>query len=135
MSGPDADRDLFGEPVLREERRARTPVPPWFTVPTSDRYVRAHLRNVQRGLHPFGFELSTVPGALCGNCAHLYLAGGGARDYMKCRLNENTNGPATDLRAKWRACSSWRVAPPGADVPRKRPGPPGSLLAGSPERS
>ncbi len=109
------DRDLFGQPVDKGEPRRC--FPEWFTKGTA-----AQERRVLAGLHPMGSELSKVPGARCGNCSHLEArTWTGARYYLKCALVKRTRGPGTDIRAKWRACSSWVVAPPDRHVRSRRP--------------
>ena len=86
---------------------------------------RAQRRNAARGLHPLGILLSDVPGALCGNCAHWLVEYHKGRGYPKCGLmveaGTSNRGRGTDIRARWRGCALWGVAPPGASVPRKRP--------------
>lgn len=87
---------------------------------------RAQQRNVARGLHPLGIGLSETPGALCGNCAFWIVEWHKVRCYPKCGrmvdAGTSTRGPGTDIRARWRGCAAWVVAPPGTSVPRKRPG-------------
>lgn len=113
--------NLFGpsEPLPRQS----IAYPAWFTPGKTT--PAAHKRAVAQGLHPLGVGLTEVPGALCGNCEWWMWAGGTATAYAKCRLmyreNHTTHGPGTDIRAKWRGCGLWRVAPPEARVPRRRP--------------
>lgn len=130
MGSGEPELDLFGEPIpppppeaLRggssRWRWLTSPVS-WFSIGKGRAAVAAHARNVLAGRHPLGGDLSTVPGALCGNCAFLtYHAR--SKTWWKCGRERVTHGPGTDLRAKWRACSAWKVAPPEASVPRRRP--------------
>ena len=46
-------------------------------------------------------------GERCGTCAHLVRLSGYRRPYLKCALNRDTHGPATDWRAGWPACGKW----------------------------
>lgn len=48
-------------------------------------------------------------GKTCRTCAHLIRKGRG-KTYIKCALRRNTNGPATDHRARWMACAKYEVA-------------------------
>lgn len=56
-------------------------------------------------------------GSRCGDCVHLYRKGGIAKHVLKCDLRRNTDGEATDHRAKWPACGRF-VA--GIDESRER---------------
>ncbi len=46
------------------------------------------------------------PGETCKSCK-LLVAKVYANRYLKCKLRANTNGPATDHRAGWPACSKF----------------------------
>lgn len=43
----------------------------------------------------------------CGQCALLLRRGANSRTYLKCTLQRNTHGAATDWRAKWPACGKF----------------------------
>lgn len=49
-------------------------------------------------------------GKTCRTCAQLMRRGGASKVYLKCALRKNTNGPATDHRAGWMACSKYEEA-------------------------
>lgn len=51
--------------------------------------------------HGFGPE-----GKRCKHCKHLFVRQYAGR-YYKCGLRVNTNGPATDQRVNWAACSKF----------------------------
>ncbi len=46
-------------------------------------------------------------GKKCKHCAHLGVKRMG-NTYYKCTLRHNTNGPATDHRVNWPACSKFK---------------------------
>lgn len=76
--------------------------PAWYT---PSKFTTALNLRVARGLHPFGLELGPAD-STCGSCVHLERRELG-KTYLKCALAKQTRGPATDVRAKWRGCSSW----------------------------
>ena len=47
-------------------------------------------------------------GCTCRNCMHLNRYKHRSRTYIKCGLNRNTAGPATDWKASWPACRKYR---------------------------
>lgn len=82
-------------------------IPEWFT--EGKQTPKGHTRNVRRGLHPFGLKLTDVEGATCGNCKHCQARDYNAGHYLKCDMVEETRGPGTDIRAKWRGCRWWEA--------------------------
>lgn len=46
----------------------------------------------------------------CGQCALLLRRKSGKRTYLKCTLNRQSAGAATDWRASWPACGKFFAA-------------------------
>lgn len=68
--------------------------------------------DLDSGIHPvMRTPLDPDPMRLCGNCKHLTRQGGTAKGYLKCGIGPQSRGPATDIRAKWRACMKWIADP------------------------
>lgn len=80
--------DLFGAPIPDPPatKRKRKPTPP------------------KGGAHRAG---SGPAGETCGTCANAARFG----RYAKCKLVRGrwTNGPGTDIRLRWPACSGWQA--------------------------
>ena len=74
--------------------------PPWYT--PNKGAPRQNL-NVARGLHPMGMPFADN-GATCGDCEHLERHSMGST-WLKCAKSRQTSSRATDVRAKWPACS------------------------------
>lgn len=105
MSGAWDDIDAWAK-----EQLAKLPpnVPRTKTLgPDRSRTQLAALR-IQRGFHPFGLRLREPAGETCGGCTHLQTKRSGGGTYFKCALRGDTNGPATDVRKRWPACTSWK---------------------------
>lgn len=85
-------------------------LPPWFNAKAA---AKCQTANVARGRHPMGRELlEGNDDAKCGNCKHLQRRQF-AKTYLKCALTEHqTGGPATDVRAGWKACAAWEKREP-----------------------
>jgi hypothetical protein len=47
-------------------------------------------------------------GETCGDCAHHVVWGHRSRNYHKCNQVHITNGPATDIRLSWPACTKFQ---------------------------
>ena len=90
--------------VQRDFGPPAQPLPSWYR-PSKDRKTQNH--NVARGLHPMGLALHPDESKRCGGCAHVVTQGWTAGKYLKCDAARITRGPATDIRAKWRACEKW----------------------------
>lgn len=77
--------DLFGNTVSEEVRKAKPAI--------------------TRILGPLHYRPSEGKERRCATCAHhmLHLY---ARTYHKCDLVGSSNGPGTDIRAKW-VCDAW----------------------------
>ena len=78
--------------------------PPWFT---PSRYTRRANAQVAAGRHPTGEPLGP-DGETCGSCCQAYRVQWRTRAYWKCRRRDETRGPGSDLRKRWRACRLWR---------------------------
>jgi len=101
-------------------------------VPAAPPAVRLSLADrqaarIDAGLHPLSTDRAPIrlhPAAFrpigpdggerlpyrCGTCALRQLLAGHARSYPKCVANGGariTNGPASDVRAWWPACTDW----------------------------
>jgi hypothetical protein len=50
-------------------------------------------------------------GKRCKQCDHMIIKRYAGK-YFKCSLRYNTNGPATDHRANWLACSKFKESTP-----------------------
>lgn len=50
-------------------------------------------------------------GATCGGCRHLRAKQFSGR-YLKCAFGPQSNGPATDWRARWSACGKFEAHTP-----------------------
>lgn len=77
--------------------------------PAMSRKKKAEILILQ-GRHPFGMKLREPTGETCGSCRFLiekHYSG----TYFKCEKRGDTNGPATDVRKKWPACTAWEVMP------------------------
>lgn len=46
------------------------------------------------------------PGEKCKNCIY-FVRKEYSKTYFKCGLRRDTNGPGTDIRANWQACSKF----------------------------
>jgi len=59
---------------------------------------------VEKGIHPLTREPARPELGTCGTCVHRV-----GIKYPKCDHPDTprTNGPATDVRAKWPACHRW----------------------------
>ena len=59
--------------------------------------------------HPMPALVLVVAAETCGTCAHKERHTGNAekRVYLKCALGPKSFGGATDIRARWPACSRW----------------------------
>ena len=65
---------------------------------------------LNRGVHPTThLPLLKPPGATCGGCTHLAVHRI-SRTYYKCDVVHMTNGPATDTRLSWPACTKYEAA-------------------------
>lgn len=64
-------------------------------------------QRLRAGNHPgSGLPLAADGVGKCGTCAHLRRKQF-ARTFLKCALGQDSNGPATDIKARWPACASW----------------------------
>lgn len=73
---------------------------------TRDRARTARQRRaVAQGLHPLRGDPSRPDLGTCGDCRHRVMRGGAAKPFPKCDRGPITNGPGTDVRAWWPACS------------------------------
>lgn len=63
-------------------------------------------KRIELGIHPTGRRLRETPefgqAMTCGDCVHCY--DGHRGKFKKCDLGKHTQGPATDIRARWPAC-------------------------------
>jgi hypothetical protein len=65
-------------------------------------------REISQEPNPCVKQLGLGPeGKKCKECHHL-TALHYANTYYKCDLRQNTNGPSTDHRVNWRACSKFK---------------------------
>jgi hypothetical protein len=93
---PEQPGLLDGMPVLPLE--VSGPEPPKRGVGT-----KYHAAKVNPMLRVYG---AGPEGAKCGSCAHLRVKELAGR-YFKCALRGDTNGPGTDHRVRWPACSKF----------------------------
>lgn len=89
--------------------------PDWFTAGKTAPVC--HIQAVAKGFHPTGRLLLKRDGPRCGNCRFLFRIRRNVRIYLKCAQLVDTHGPATDVRAKWPACSDWMTE--ATDLGRK----------------
>ena len=87
-------------PTCHGTAKVPTAWPAWFN---GDNAPACHRKSVTAGRHPFGMALINN-GETCGSCRNAYDNGGG---YWKCRHGRYLQGPATDLRKRWAACTLW----------------------------
>lgn len=99
-------------PGLFDETRAAPTLPAWFH--DGPNTPRSHTCNVANGRHPLGLPLLNPahPLKTCGTCDHLCRSVGANKTYLKCARSFHTNGPGTDIRAKWPACCDFTPLSP-----------------------
>lgn len=73
--------------------------PDWYTPSNSRKAANIH---VIQGRHPTGHELGRV--GTCGGCKYR-----NGHRFKKCSKSKATNGPATDIVAKWAGCVEYQT--------------------------
>lgn len=79
--------------------------PPEKLSATRRRTIRQR-QAIASGFHPLTGRPLRAEGGTCGDCTHCY-ARRFDKTYYKCDLVTETNGPGTDLRLSWPACSGY----------------------------
>jgi hypothetical protein len=87
--GPSTDKDSYTKRLTRRRR----------ALLAQDTHPTTRLPLLGRG------------DATCGTCVHHYVDSGHARSFHKCGKVPHTNGPGTDVRVGWPACTAYEVDP------------------------